>query len=91
MDEEDARFMTGVIIDKLNARIDVTAATPEAKIRTLQSLIGVLESGLSVAMARHYAGAPEPFPGACRVVMRQCLQAVDLARVSKLLPPREQK
>lgn len=69
--------------------IDAANAPPDVKIKALQSLVTTLESAVSIALGRHYADVPEPFPGACKEVLRQSLQIVDLARRSKLLPEKK--
>lgn len=57
-------------------------------IKSLQSLVAVLESGLSIVSHR-MAGAPEPHPGATSGVVQSSLIAVEIARSAGIVPRRK--
>ncbi|MET4187670.1 hypothetical protein ABIB86_000381 [Bradyrhizobium sp. JR1.7] len=58
------------------------------KIKTLQSLVKALETGMKIVKARHYQAVPadEPFPGGCKAVVEQGLAGIALARKTGLIP-----
>ena len=66
----------------------MTAATAEFKLGALQKLVDALDVALKIAIERHYEGKSEPYPGACRMVMEQSRNAVDVARKTGLMPER---
>ena len=56
-------------------------------IKALQSLVSVLESGLTIVSHR-MAGSPEPHPGATGGVAQSSLIAVEIARAAGIVPRR---
>ena len=68
---------------------DVRGAEPALREAALIGLVEALEACLHIAYGHHYLKRPEPFPGACQKVMEQSKAAIDLARASKLVPPRK--
>jgi hypothetical protein len=68
--------------------IGASVASPEKKVVALLALIATMEAALKIAMEHHYSNKPEPYPGACREVMRQTLHAVEISRRAKLIPER---
>jgi hypothetical protein len=67
--------------------LDMAGRTAEDRVCGLQALVMALESGVRIFDA-HERGAPQPFPGAVRAVLDQCLTALDLSRKVGLVPDR---
>lgn len=67
---------------------DVRNATAEIKLLALQSLVQALDSGLKIAYEHYVDGRGEPYPGSASVVMRQCREAITVARKTGLIPER---
>lgn len=65
---------------------DVSGADPEAKLKALRHLIDALDRGFKIGYEHFVEGNAEPFPGAAAGVMRQCRQAIILARATGLIP-----
>lgn len=65
---------------------DVREADPEIKLKALYHLIGALDSGLKIGYERYVEGRAEPYPGAASIVLKQCRDAIALARNTGLIP-----
>jgi hypothetical protein len=86
--KDDARELDQMLDRTAAKRPDLTEATAGQQIKALQSLVALLESATKIVDEAHYCSPkkPEPYPGACRDVVRQARAAVMLARNSGLIP-----
>lgn len=66
--------------------IPIHDATPEETVPVLQANIKVLESGVTIALNTLNGVLREPYPGACKEVLQQCLTTIELLRKAGLVP-----
>lgn len=75
-------------IDTVTARgVDLTEADMAHKLGAARALIEALETGLKIAGEFMVTGK-EPYPGAALNVVKTSQRAIDLARLSNLVPQR---